>query len=72
VSFLEKHPHRRRDVDNWWNISYNRNPGWWTNLVETRPKRMRDKLLARKIIKGELDPDEALFELDYRPHIYWW
>lgn len=47
-------------------------PRSWDIQFHTRPRRAKEKLVERKIVTGKIDPDEAIFPLSKKPHIYYW
>ena len=49
-------------------------PNWYSHLHNIRPGRHHDRHVARLIIKGDLDPVEAVFPYTgtRRPHEYYW
>lgn len=47
-------------------------PSWYIRDFMNRPKRHRDNMTLRSVIKGCTDPDEAIWELNRKPHIYYW
>lgn len=48
-------------------------PAWWDRQFHIRPKRAATKRLERKILRGEIDPDDTAWPLGSRkPHIYFW
>ncbi|NHO58071.1 hypothetical protein GOB86_13630 [Acetobacter lambici] len=49
-------------------------PNWYSHLHDIRPGRHHDRHVARLIIKGDLDPVEAVFPYTgtRRPHEYYW
>jgi hypothetical protein len=48
-------------------------PGWHVRLYDSRPGRMEDRALLRRILAGLVDADAAVFRLGgRRPHTWWW
>jgi len=48
-------------------------PAWWDRLFHTRPARHADHQLEKALVKGVVDPDEALPKFDgHKPHRYYW
>ena len=48
-------------------------PAWWDLVFHTRPKRRKGKALTTKIVKGDVDPDAAVWPLgNHKPHRYYW
>lgn len=47
-------------------------PAWWDRTFHTRPRRSKEKAIARRILCGDLDPDDAAWPLEKKPHIYYW
>ncbi|AZV37524.1 hypothetical protein KOEU_30570 [Komagataeibacter europaeus] len=49
-------------------------PNWYSHLHDIRPGRHHDRHIAHLIIKGDLDPLEAVFPYTgtRRPHEYYW
>ncbi|EPX78114.1 hypothetical protein [Salipiger mucosus] len=54
--------------DRKWTDSY---PRWWDKAFHTKPKRARETLLKRAVLKGE-DPDDMVWPDGRKPHIYYW
>ncbi len=52
-----------------WTRSY---PRAWDIQQHTRPRRAREKQLARDIRDGRADPDNVAWPLQKKPHIYYW
>jgi hypothetical protein len=50
----------------------NNYPSAWDIQYHTRPRRAQEKHIARAILKGTIDPDEAIWPLSKKPHIYYW
>jgi hypothetical protein len=46
-------------------------PRWWDILFHNRPRRRRDSANVIAIMKGA-DPDDMAFELNHKPHSYYW
>lgn len=58
-----------------WPDEFNMLANWpraWDILHHTRPRRARDKRTTRGIRDGRIDPDEAIWSLEKKPHIYYW
>ena len=51
-----------------WLESY---PRSWDKICHTRPGRAKARLAERDILRGA-DPDEVLWPLGKKPHIYYW
>jgi len=66
-----RHGNRGRKISGHYSMmsSY---PAWWDRTFHTRPRRAKEKAMARQILKGNLDPDNAAWPLQKRPHIYYW
>lgn len=49
-------------------------PNWHSHMFDIRPARHKDKRVARQIVQGILDPEEAAFPFTgtRRPHVYYW
>lgn len=49
-------------------------PNWHSHMFDIRPARHKDKRVARQIVQGVLDPEEAAFPFTgtRRPHVYYW
>lgn len=46
-------------------------PSWWIREMETRPDRRKVKRECRSVITGA-DPENAMFPVYGKPHIYFW
>jgi hypothetical protein len=48
-------------------------PAWWDRLFHSRPARRRAKALTYKVLRGEIDADNAAWDVHRtRPHKYYW
>lgn len=48
-------------------------PSWWDHLYLRRPARRRGKEITHKVLRGEVDPDNAVWDVHRtRPHNYYW
>jgi len=47
-------------------------PRWWDLVFHTRPHRARTKAIARRIMRGEIDPDDTAWPLPDKPTKYFW
>ena len=56
----KRHPDYR-----WWD----KDPKWWRKIYKHRKRRLSQKLLLRKVEKGEL---EQIWPLDSKPRIWYW
>ncbi len=53
---------------------------WWGHqvprshdiLYHTKPRRRNEAALARKVLLGRVDMEEALWPLEKKPHSYYW
>ena len=50
----------------------NHSPRWADILWHSRPRRHKDRAECRRVVSGNVDPDEALWQLEKKPHIYYW
>jgi len=70
VSRTRHHGHNAKQRlygDSWrWLGSY---PGWWDTMFHHRPRRQKELLAKRRVLKGE---EEILWPLDKKPHHYYW
>jgi hypothetical protein len=46
-------------------------PRSWDIVYHSRPRRHRDKMTARAILKGA-DADATLWQLEHKPYVYYW
>ena len=48
-------------------------PAFWDILRHSRPRRRETSRLARAVLMGWVDPDDAAWPLgNHKPHIYYW
>lgn len=47
-------------------------PRWHDIMHHTRPRRTREKRIARAIVAGRIDGEEAIWPLSRKPTIYYW
>jgi hypothetical protein len=47
-------------------------PASWDILHHRRPRRRIEAATAAAIVRGDLDPETAVWPLNKRPHVYWW
>ena len=47
-------------------------PSWWDILFHRRPTRRAEAAVAGAVMRGEVDPDAALWPLEKKPHKYYW
>jgi hypothetical protein len=47
-------------------------PSAWDIQYHTRPRRSKEKRLAKAILNDKIDADEAIWPLSKKPHIYYW
>lgn len=62
-----------RDI--WWPNAFNMMGNWpraWDILHHNRPRRAKEKMLARQVVKGVLDADNLSWPLSKKPHRYYW
>lgn len=64
--------YRWHDEHTWIFVDYNKNPGWWDNFYNNKPKRCQANNLCKKIVSGAVDPDAAIFPLEKKPKFYYW
>jgi hypothetical protein len=46
-------------------------PAHWDRTYHTRPRRVKNRRACRAILAGA-DPDNMVYPLDKKPHIYYW
>lgn len=68
----KNNPHRKNDMNDYFFISYAKNPSSWNHWTYTKRKRAFDKQLINKIKTGKIDADEAIFYHKKKPVIYYW
>lgn len=64
-----------KDNVDYWPSEFNRmgnTPSSWNICYHTRPRRAAEKRLAYAIRVGRVDPEEALWPVSKKPHIYYW
>jgi hypothetical protein len=70
--------HGRRAHGNWGKkiggpySRMNNNPAWWDRVFHTAPRRAKERVITRAIVKGAKDPDSVCWPLAKKPHIYYW
>jgi len=47
-------------------------PKWFDVIEHNRPRRREDAAVAKAVLCGKIDPDEALWPLSRRPRSYYW
>ncbi len=48
-------------------------PSWWDVVFYRRPARRAAKIITGKVIRGEVDADEAVWNIHRtKPHKYYW
>lgn len=47
-------------------------PRWHDILYHSRPRRRGDARQAANVVADRCDPDEALWPLERKPHLYYW
>lgn len=47
-------------------------PAWWDRIFHTKPRRAKERRIARAILIGHIDADNAAWPHQKRPHIYYW
>lgn len=57
-------PSQFRMMRNW--------PKWFDVIEHNRPRRREDAAVAKAVLCGKIDPDEALWPLSRRPRSYYW
>ena len=63
------------DRRKFWPDQFNRMSNWpkWHDVINhNRPRRREDAAMSHAVARGKVDPDEALWPLSRRPHIYYW
>ncbi|EMH4163863.1 hypothetical protein RJ498_003161 [Pluralibacter gergoviae] len=63
--------HDHRVVGLWPNWNASHNPSAWTRMHMNKPRRVKDAIALRKIVKGA-DPDELLFPHRNKPYVYYY
>ncbi len=53
-------------------LHYSKNPSWWNNLFNRRPKRREDRDKLKKIDLKSPDNDAIIFTDDDKPDSYYW
>jgi len=60
----------------WWPARYQMISGTWPKwhdiLYHNRPRRSREKRIEKAILAGRLDPIEAIWPVEKKPHIFYW
>ena len=56
----------------WLWVDYSKAPSWYNRDFCTRPRRVKERDLIGKIMKGERDPEEVVFPDGKKPFIYYW
>jgi len=51
---------------------YGRSPAKWNRSFHSRPHRARERRVARQVVTGAVDADEALWPVLRKPTIYFW
>lgn len=65
-----KNQKKRQFGDEWrWMDSW---PKEWDTQFHIRPRRRKDKQKCKKVLKQVDNGDSELFELDKKPHYYYW
>lgn len=68
---------------NWWKdkrkeyniypaINYSRSPSHWNHDFHTVPRRAKERILCKKILKGDVDLEDVVFPLHTKPNKYYW
>ena len=70
--FWENNPHRIEDKNDYFEISYAKNPGHWNHWTYTKRRRAHDRKMIQKIKSGYIEADEAIFYHKKKPVIYYW
>jgi len=70
ANFRRRYPRHRQpgNVDNMssW-------PAAWDIVFHRRPARRRAKETTKKVLRGEVDPDNATWDVHRtKPHVYYW
>jgi hypothetical protein len=54
-------------------LKYNQGyPHKWDIQCHSRPRRAQEKQMAKRLLKGAIDSEEANWPLSKKPHIYYW
>lgn len=79
-------PHRIPDLSWWdwhagrrwsgfwpgWYHPYSKSPAWWDRTYNTRPHRTKTRRMERKILTGQIDPEDAAWPLQNKPVDFYW
>lgn len=47
-------------------------PRYWDIIRHSRPARQHNAQVARMVVKGDVDADDAIWMNGRKPHIYYW
>lgn len=53
-------------------VDFGKNPAWWNRQYNNRPKRKEARALCRDIVRGDRDPEAAIFPHGTKPCAYYW
>jgi hypothetical protein len=65
----DKHRRHQPDFNRYYWLS--QWPRSWDIVFHTRPRRRRTRVAEIRVMKG-YDPDDVLWPLEKKPHIYYW
>lgn len=71
VEYMRQIEERRRLWPEWY-CWYGSEPRWHTIMHHTRPRRAKERALARLATMDRIDLDNATWPLGRRPLIYYW
>lgn len=72
ILWWENNPHREADKNDYFYVSYAKNPGHWNHWTYTKRRRAHDRQVIHKIKAGVIEADEAVFYHKKKPVIYYW
>lgn len=70
--WIEKNPHRKSDVEDFFYTGYFKEPGWWIREMMTVPARNKQRALLQLVKLGKVDPEDITWPDNKKPHIYYW
>jgi len=71
-AWVAKNPHRVKDVDDFFVLDYAKSPSWHNHDFHTVPRRRIERDLLKKVLKDDIDPDDAAWPDGKKPVNYYW
>lgn len=64
--------HQEYEYQMGWRTAMSNEPSHWHRQYSTRPRRAKERALAKKVVDGKVDYEDIVWPLHKKPHNYYW